>query len=597
MKTDPMTTEGGGDRPAEERIVHGLAVSPGIAIGPAHVSDHFDAAVPEYHVEPDKIEAEKARLAAAVAVSVKQLRKLKTKAQTLPEAAAEEMGYLLDAHLAMLSNSRLVRGADHRIAEERRNAEWAVQAEIAIIGESFAGMRDPYLAARFDDIRVVGKRLIRNLTKTPFEAFARLNEGTVVLAEELTPADTALMNPQRVAGIATVLGGTESHTSIMARALGLPAVVGCAGLLTGPGRSETVIVDGTNGTVVINPSPATVARYTEQRDAMRAARRQLDKLRRVPAVTRDSVEIVLEANLELPRELDQAINAGAAGLGLVRSEFLYMNRDDLPDEDEQFAAYRDLVKGMGGRPVTIRTLDIGGDKIADSLSGLILAGANPALGLRAIRLSLKERKLLDAQLAAMLRAAAFGKLRILLPMITSVSEIRRVREAMVQTAKRLKRRGVALPDTMPPLGVMIEIPGAALAADALAAEADFFALGTNDLIQYTLAIDRGDEQVAHLYDPLHPAVLRLIQFTIEAAHRAGIPISVCGEMGGDPRFTALLLGLGLRDLSMAPSNIPRVKQRIRSLDMVAATRRARAIMDQWDSGRIATLLDDFNALA
>jgi phosphotransferase system enzyme I (PtsI) len=271
MKTD-TTADGGADRPAEERIVHGLAVSPGIAIGPAHVSDHFDAAVPEYHIEPGKVAAEQERLAAAVAVSVKQLKKLKTKAQALPEAAAEEMGYLLDAHLAMLSNSRLVRGANQRIAEERRNAEWAVQGEIAVIGESFAGMRDPYLAARFDDIRVVGKRLIRNLTKTPFEAFARLNEGTVVLAEELTPADTALLNPQRVAGIATVLGGTESHTSIMARALGLPAVVGCAGLLTGPGRSETVIVDGTTGTVVLNPTPATIARYTEQRDAMRAAR-------------------------------------------------------------------------------------------------------------------------------------------------------------------------------------------------------------------------------------------------------------------------------------------------------------------------------------
>ncbi len=240
----------------------------------------------------------------------------------------------------------------------------------------------------------------------------------------------------------------------------------------------------------------------------------------------------------------------------------------------------------------------GGEKIAEALSGVTGApSANPALGLRAIRLSLKERKLLDAQLAAMLRAAVYGPLRILLPMICNVGELRRVREALVQVARRLKRRGVAIPDTLPPLGVMIEIPGAALAADALAAEADFFALGTNDLIQYTLAIDRGDEQVAYLYDPLHPAVLRLIQFAIEAANRARIPISVCGEMAGDPRFTALLVGLGLRELSMTPGSILRVKQRIRSLDIVAASRRARAIMDQWDSGRIAALLDDFNALA
>ncbi len=588
-------SEGG---PAEERSYHGIAVSPGIAIGPAHVSDHFDQAVPEYEIEAEQVEDERARFAAALAVSIKQLRKLKSKAQGLPDAASEEMGYLLDAHLSMLTNSRLVRGVDKRIAGERHNAEWAVQEEIAAIGESFSAMRDAYLAARFDDIRIVGMRLIRNLAKRPFEALSHLPDGTVILAEELTPADTALMDPRRVAGFATVLGGAESHTSIMARALGLPAVVGVAGLLAQPGRRDTVIVDGSAGIVVINPEPATIARYRERRDELRRQRRQLDKLRRFPAITRDGVEIALEANLELPRELEQATAAGATGLGLVRSEFLYMNRDTLPGEDEQFAAFRDLLKGMEGRPVTVRTLDIGGEKIAEALSGVTGApSANPALGLRAIRLSLKERKLLDAQLAAMLRAAVYGPLRILLPMICNVGELRRVREALVQVARRLRRRGIAIPEQLPPLGVMIEIPGAALAADALAAEADFFALGTNDLIQYTLAIDRGDEQVAYLYDPLHPAVLRLIQFAIEAAHRARIPISVCGEMAGDPRFTALLLGLGLRELSMTPGNIPRVKQRIRSLDTVAASRRARAIMDQWDSGRIAALLDDFNALA
>jgi phosphoenolpyruvate-protein phosphotransferase (PTS system enzyme I) len=600
MKTEPGRSEAtdGNDGVAEERSFHGIAVSPGIAIGPAHVSDHFDQAVPEYEIAAEQVEDERARFADALAASVKQLRKLKSKAQSLPDAAAEEMGYLLDAHLSMLSNSRLVRGVDKRIAEDRRNAEWAVQAEIAGIGESFSAMRDAYLAARFDDIRIVGMRLIRNLTKKPFAALSRLPDGTVILAEELTPADTALMDPRRVAGFATVLGGAESHTSIMARALGLPAVVGVAGLLTQPGRRESVIVDGSAGLVVVNPGAATIARYRERQDELHRQRRQLDKLRRLPAVTRDGVEIAPEANLELPRELEQATAAGATGLGLVRSEFLYMNRDTLPGEDEQFAAFRDLLKGMDGRPVTVRTLDIGGEKVAEVLSGVAGGmGANPALGLRAIRLSLKERKLLDAQLAAMLRAAVYGPLRILLPMICNVGELRRVREALVQVARRLRRRGVAIPDTLPPLGVMIEIPGAALAADALAAEADFFALGTNDLIQYTLAIDRGDEQVAYLYDPLHPAVLRLVQFAIEAAHRARIPISVCGEMAGDPRFTALLVGLGLRELSMTPGNIPRVKQRIRSLDSVAASRRARAIMDQWDSGRITALLDDFNALA
>jgi phosphotransferase system enzyme I (PtsI) len=598
MKSDE-TSPFAGDKPGKgERVLHGLGVSPGIAIGPAFVSDDGDIAVPEYRVPENKVEAERERFAAALSLSLKQLRKLKGKAAALPDSAAEEMGYLLDAHIAMLTNSRLVRGVERRIAEERVNAERAVQMEIAQIGESFAGMGDAYLAARVEDIRVVGTRLIRNLTKTPYARLQHLPEGTVILAEELSPADTALMDPRRIAGFAAVLGGAEGHTAIMARALGLPAVLGVAGLLGHIDPGDTVVVDGDAGTVIVNPRPDTVARYEERREAIARERRQFSRLKKLPAVTRDGVEITLQANLELPRELDQAIAAGAAGLGLVRTEFLYMNREDLPDEEEQYAAYRGLVRGMGDRPVTIRTLDVGGDKIAAPLAEAMEGeGANPALGLRAIRLSLKERRLLDVQLGAILRAGAEGPVRILLPMISSVAEIRKVREAMAQVVRRLKRRGVKIADPLPPLGVMIEIPGAALAADALAAEADFFAIGTNDLIQYTLAIDRGDEQVAHLYNPLHPAVLRLIQFAVEAALRARIPVSLCGEMAGDPRFTVLLLGLGIRDLSMAPAKIGRVKQRVRTLDLVAATRRARAIMDQLDDARIASLLDDFNALA
>jgi phosphoenolpyruvate-protein phosphotransferase (PTS system enzyme I) len=596
-----MRSEGsspGGDKPKSERVLHGLGVSSGIGIGAAFVSDDGEIAVPEYRVSADKVAAERERFATAVAVSLRQLRKLKGKSAALPDSAAEEVGYLLDAHIAMLTNSRLVRGVERRIEQDRINAERAVQMEMAEIAESFAAMGDAYLAARGEDIRVVGARLIRNLTKTPYAALQHVPEGTVILAEELTPADTALMDPRRIVGFAAVLGGPESHTAIMARALGLPAVLGVAGLLSDIDPGDTVVIDGTQGIVVLNPRRETVARYEEQQASLEREERQLARLKRLPAVTRDEVDITLQANLELPRELGQAVTAGAAGLGLVRTEFLYMNREDLPDEDEQYSAYRGLVRGMEGRPVTIRTLDIGGDKLAAPLADAAIGeGANPALGLRAIRLSLKERRLLDAQLAAMLRAGVEGPVRILLPMISSVSEIRKVRDAMAQVARRLKRRGQKIADPLPPLGVMIEIPGAALAADALAAEADFFAIGTNDLIQYTLAIDRGDEQVAHLYNPLHPAVLRLIQFAVEAALRARIPVSLCGEMAGDPRYTALLLGLGIRDLSMAPSKLGRVKQRIRALDIVAATRRARAIMDQLDDARIASLLDDFNALA
>jgi phosphotransferase system enzyme I (PtsI) len=592
-----MRGEGAGRKERAERVLRGLGVSPGIAIGPAFITEDGEVPVPERRIEPEDIAAERQRFEQAVQFSLRQLKKLKGKAAALPASAAEEMGYLLDAHVAMLSNSRLVRGVERRIREERINAERAVQMEIAALGESFAAMEDVYLAQRIEDVRVVGARLLRNLTQTPYTALQRLPEGTVILAEDLSPADTALMDPRRVAGFAAVLGGSESHTAIMARALGLPAVLAVAGLFGEVQPGDAVVIDGSGGTVVLNPTAATIERYEERREEFRKEQRQLARLKRVPAVTRDGEEITLEANLELPRELEQALAAGAQGLGLVRTEFLYMNRDDLPDEEEQYEAYKTLVRGMEGKPVTIRTLDVGGDKIAapfaESFEG---QGGNPALGLRAIRLSLKERKLLDAQLAAILRASTEGPVRILLPMVSNLAEVRGVREALQQVTRRLKRRGLEIADPPPPLGVMIEIPGAALAADALASESDFFAIGTNDLIQYTLAIDRGDEQVAYLYNPLHPAVLRLIQFAIEAALRARIPVSVCGEMAGDPRYTALLLGLGIRDLSMAPGNIARVKRRIRHLDLLAAQRRARAIMDQMDEVRIASLLDDFNAL-
>ena len=600
MRTDEATEleeVAGGAAPAAECRLSGLGVSPGIAIGPAYLVEGGDLPVHESHIPETEVAAERVRFDEAVQTSLKQLRKLKAKTSGLPELAAEEIGYLLDAHVAMLSNSRLVRGAGERIGRQRINAERAVELEIDEIARSFAAMRDPYLSARGEDVRVVGTRLIRNLIKKPYAAYSGVPEGAVIVADELTPADTALMDPQRIAGFAAQFGGADSHTAIVARALGMPAVLGVPDLIEHARSEATVIIDGAEGAVIIDPTPETVAQYEARRDALTRERRYLNRLRRLPAVTRDGVEITLEANIELPIELEQATANGAMGLGLVRSEFLYMNRDDLPGEDEQYAVFSALVRGMGGKPVTVRTFDLGGDKLAHSLADHYTEADNPALGLRAIRLSLQDRRLLDPQLAAMLRAAAEGPLRILLPMITHAGEIRRVREAMEQVARRLRRRGVPVPKPLPPLGAMIEVPGAALAADSLAAESDFFSIGTNDLIQYTLAIDRSDEQVAHLYNPLHPAVLRLIQFTVEAALRRNMPVSVCGEMAGEPRMTALLLGLGLRNLSMAPRSIPRVKQRIRALDMVATTRRARAIMDQSDTGRIAALIDDFNAVA
>lgn len=580
-----------------ERVFEGLGVAAGIAIGIANTVESGVAHVPEYRLEPRDVEAELVRFAEAVAKAQKQIRKLKGKSQNLPPAVAEEVGFLLDAHLQMVTGSRVVRGVEKRIAHDRLNAEAAVQAEIAQIVQRFAALDDPYLAGRADDIREVGGRLIRNLTKTPYQAFKHLPEGSILVAEELTPADTALMDPKTIAGFATVLGGAESHTAIMARSLGIPAVLGVAGLIGSVKTGDSIVIDGGAGRVIINPTESRLAELKRRQAQIAQEQRQLARLRRLTALTRDGTRINLCANLELPREIDTAIAAGAEGIGLLRTEFLYMNRPDLPGEDEQYRALASLVAGMGGKTITVRTLDIGGDKLAMSLAHHIGQPANPALGLRAIRLSLKERSLLETQLAAILRAGAHGPLRILLPMISTTSEIRQVREVLASVARKLKRRKVRIADPLPPLGAMIEVPGAALAADALALDADFFAIGTNDLTMYTLAIDRGEEQVAHLYNPLHPAVLRLIQFAAEAALRARIPVSVCGEMAGDPRYTPLLLGLGIRELSMASTNLPRVKQRIRNLDLLSAARCTRIIMEQADSGRIAMLLDDFNALA
>jgi phosphotransferase system enzyme I (PtsI) len=580
-----------------QRTFEGLAVSPGIAIGSAHLRDRGEIRVLDYQVPVAKVAAEKLRFEAAVERAKRQLGKLKGKATRFHGTAAEELGYLLDAHQHMLGSSRLLSGVEQRISETRQNAEAAVMAEIADIAQAFEQMDDPYLRARAEEVREVGMRVLRTLSDQKLTDFSALPRGSIIIAEVITPADTALMDPAQVGGFATVLGGAEGHTAIMARSLGLPAVLGVAGLVDGVKTGETVIIDGSNGRVIVNPGATLLVDYQRRQRELERADRALARLRDVPAKTRDGERITLQANLELPREVGQAMAAGAEGVGLLRTEFLYMNRKDLPGEEEQYLALKEIIEAMKGRSVTVRTLDVGGEKLASALGGERSATDNPALGLRAIRLSLREPKLLDTQLAAILRAGAHGPVRILLPLITTVAEVREVRKALKTVSRRLKRRKVKIADPLPPVGVMIEVPGAALAADSLARAADFFAIGTNDLTMYTLAIDRGEEQVAHLYNPLHPAVLRLIQFSVEAALRARIPLSICGEMAGDPRFVALFLGLGVRELSMTVNALPRVKSRILSLDLEAATRRAGIIMDQFDSGRIAALLDDFNSLA
>ncbi|NTU76816.1 MAG: phosphoenolpyruvate--protein phosphotransferase, partial [Alphaproteobacteria bacterium] len=487
MKTD--------DDKETEKILRGFGVAPGIAIGPAFVIDQLGVPVPEYALTASQTDKEVKRFQSAIAKTQKQLSQLKERARALPAGVAEDVGLLLDAYKGMVAGSRLIHGVESLITGERLNAEAAVQRQIAAIAAGFAAMNDSYLAARASDVREVGSRLIRNLLQQNYNPFADAPLGSILIAEEITPADTALMNPDRVAGFAAVLGGVEGHAAIMARAMNMPAVMGAAALLSGITSGDLLIVDGYKGEIIVRPAPTTLNQY--RRAILRLARevRKLKSLRHLPAVTTDGTAITLHANLELPRELDAALMAGATGIGLLRTEFMFMNRPSLPDEDEQYESLRRLIEKMEGRALTVRTLDVGGEKLASALGDAVGESVNPALGLRAIRLGLKETRLLDTQLTAILRAAAHGPLQILIPMVSSATQIRQVRTRLLQAEKRLRRRGVKLPAALPPLGVMIEIPGAALAADALSKECDFFAIGSNDLTQYTLAIDRSDDRV------------------------------------------------------------------------------------------------------
>lgn len=584
------------EHPRRERRLRGIAVSPGVAVGPAFTAVEEEAQVVRRRIQAADSAAETSRLDAAVAQSRAQLVKLRARLTTLPEDSQAEIAPLLDAYAQMLAGSRLLRGARQRIAQALVSAETAladtaedvVAAMLALPGDA-AGRR-----RRADEVREITRRLVRNLTRTPFRSFTNLPAGAILVVEGLRPADAALLEPAKLAGVATEEGGAEGHTAILLRALGVPAVLGVPGLLAAARAGETLALDGGSGEVVVNPTAAARAAARRGIIAYAKERQRLARLRRLPAVTQDGTPIELAANLELPAELPLIAQSGATGIGLLRSEFLFMNRETLPDEDEQAETYRAIVEAMGGDTVTIRVLDWGGEKEIEALAnaGVVpqARDTNPALGLRGIRLLLRQGELFETQLAAILRAAVAGPVRILLPMVATLTELREGREHLQRVVRRLRRGGTRIPETLPPLGIMVETPGAALAADALAQEADFFAIGTNDLAMYTLAVDRGEAGVAALYDPLHPAVLRLIQFATEAALRFHVPVSVCGEMAADPRLMRLLVGLGLRQFSMSASNLPRVKQAVRALDIEDATRFAATVMGHSDPEKIRALI-------
>lgn len=544
-------------------------------------------------------QAETARLEAAIAQSRKQLLKLRARLGNLPEDSQAEIAPLLDAYLQMIGPSRLIRGARRRIGETLVSAETAVMDETDAITAAIMAMPADDDAAgrcrRAEEVREIGRRLVRNLTSAPFRSFAGLPEGAVLVCESLRPADAALLDPSRLAGVATDEGGSDGHTAIMLRALGVPSVLGVTGLSQAARPGDIIVVDGAAGSVVVNPTADTLAAARRAVSAFAREQQKFAQLRRLPSVTLDRENVELQANLEIPAELPLIAQSGASGIGLLRSEFLFMNRETLPNEDEQTETYRSVIESMGGDPVTIRVLDWGGEKDIEALQseGVVpeVTDENPALGLRGIRLLLRQTELFETQLAAILRASAAGPTRVLLPMVTNVDEVRQAREVYDRVASRLRRLGERLPERLPPLGIMIETPGAALSSDALALVADFFAIGTNDLSMYTLAVDRGDADVANLYDPLHPAVLRLIQFATEAALRVGMPVSICGEMAANPKLTPLLMGLGLRSFSMNASAVPRVKQAVRAVHIDACARFARRVMEQSDRARIQELVN------
>jgi phosphotransferase system enzyme I (PtsI) len=571
----------------------------------------FGASEPELQFSRDKIQAadvvaECARLDAAIVQSRKQLAKLRARLAVLPEDSQAEIAPLIDAYTRMIGPSRLTRGIRRRIEETLQSAENATMSEADAIATAILGQAEPGLTAedlaslrrRADEIRETGRRLVRNLTRAPFRSFAGLPAGAILVSEALRPADAALLDPSRLAGVATEEGGAEGHTAVMLRALGVPAVLGAAGLAHAIKPGDVAVVDGSSGAVVLHPSPQTVTAARRAVTAFARERQRFGRLRRLPAETLDGEPVELQANLELPIELSLIVQSGAVGIGLLRSEFLFMNRETVPDENTQTEQYRGIIEAMHGDPVCIRALDWGGEKDIEALSsaGIVpeIADANPALGLRGIRLLLRRPELFETQLAAILRATVAGPVRILLPMVTTVAEVRAAREIYERVGRRLRRRGERLPEKLPPLGIMIETPGAALSADALALEADFFSIGTNDLTAYTLAVDRGESDVADLYDPLHPAVLRLVQFATEAALRMRMPVAICGEMAGNPKLTPLLLGMGVRSFSMNASAVPRVKQAIRGVAIDACARFARRVMEQSDPERIHELVAGFD---
>ncbi|AHF02699.1 phosphoenolpyruvate-protein phosphotransferase [Marichromatium purpuratum 984] len=568
----------------------GIHSTRAIALGPALVDSRSLATVGHVEISDEQVPAELERLERAIASARGALEAVRAQ---IPTQTPQNIAEFIDTHLLMLEDAALVEEVRRIVSAERCSAEWALQQQRDTLVRIFDEMDDPYLRTRRDDVEHVVHQIQSFLAGDSPEP--RLPEhdldGHVVVARDLTPADTILLHHRGIAGFVTEFGGPMSHTAILARSLGVPAVIGVRNITRYIEPREFLVVDGENGTVLCDADDLTIAHFRDRVRAAEARQRRLRRLIGRAARTRDGIAVGLQANLELPEDVETARANGAAGVGLYRTEFLYMNRLDLPDEEEQFASYAAMIEGLGGIPTTIRTLDLGADK--DSAAQPIEPSGNPALGLRAIRLCLKEPALFRPQLRAILRASALGPVRLMLPMVSGVREVVAVRQLLEQLKRELASEGLAH-DPALPLGAMIEVPAAALAAGAIARHCDFLSIGTNDLIQYTLAIDRLDDAVNDLYDPTHPAILRLIRMTIEAGRTRGIPVGMCGEMAGDARFTRLLLGLGLREFSMQPGALLDVKEVVLTADTRTLQQRTETLFARLDETDPQDLLAALN---